>query len=105
MAKRKTSEVTEFIILLQSVFLISFGLAAYNASSVLKLGLVALTDVNSSAAFIVDDGLLTENEHINTESAVKIIDNFEFVCFITLIIGSIILACNLFRIYKKHNGK
>jgi protein-S-isoprenylcysteine O-methyltransferase Ste14 len=98
------NQVVELIIFMQSTLLVCFGLAAFNASSTIMSGIRAISDVNSMAAFVTDKGLQTETETISTDTALKIINNFELVCLISVSIGTIVMFATLVRIIRKSYG-
>lgn len=98
------NQVVELIIFMQSTLLVCFGLAAFNASSTIMAGINAITDVNSMAAFVTDKGLQTETKTISTDTALRIINNFELVCFISVSIGTIVMFATLVRIIRKSYG-
>lgn len=103
MAKKTIQKgAAEIVILMQSVFLIAFGLCGYTASSTIVAAFKAVTDSSSSAYIITDNAILTDTGvNISTEEAESIIKNFELVCTSCLAIGLVVFVANVIRLYKK----
>lgn len=104
MQKSPKKSVVESIILMQSVFLMAFGLAGFMASSTVVAGMKALTNANSAAAIITNGALVTENESIGIGEAERIVANFEIVCTSALAIGSVIIVASLVRLALRRNN-
>lgn len=105
MAKEKGNSVVELIIALQSGLLMCFGLAAYSASNTIVACFRVLNDPNSFASFRTEDKVITETAEISTESAIRIVNNFELVCLVSISIGIIVMSASIYRIYKKYHGR
>lgn len=101
MAKNPTKRsASESIIILQSILLFCFGLAAWSASSVIVSGLDVMTNVDNMVTFRTEDALITDKGNINTSTAKSIVSNFELICFSSMSISSVILLATIYRIKK-----
>lgn len=103
MAKKKQERsAAEIVIIMQSVFLIAFGVCGYTASSTIVAAFRAVTDANSSAYIITDNAILTDTGvNISTAEAESIINNFELVCTSCLAIGLVVFVANVIRLHIK----
>lgn len=103
MAKKEQSRsAAEIVIIMQSVFLIAFGVCGYTASSTIVAAFRAVTDAKSSAYIITDNAILTDTGvNISTTEAESIINNFEFVCTSCLAIGLVVFVANVIRLHIK----
>jgi hypothetical protein len=98
--KRKVN-VSEFIILTQSTLLLLLGVAGATSSATITAGYRAMRNLESAVTIITDNAIVTDLETVSVDKVEGIINNFEFMCTVSVIIGLVVAVATAFRIYKK----
>ena len=101
MAKKLAKKLgSEQIIITQSVVIIAFGLASYMASKAINDAWFAINDASSMVAIATDSSIVTDRTEIDLAFTKSVINNFEYICLITLSVGLLIGATTILRIIK-----
>lgn len=100
--------VSEVIILIQSVFLLLFGVAGMMATETIVAGFKAMRDLDSAALFITDGSIVTDKTTVSVERVESIINNFQLVCLTSLTIGAVVVVATaarlIIKLKKSSNG-
>lgn len=99
MAKRRQSG-SEQIIIAQSVLLTAFALACYMASGSINDAWNALQDPGSMAAISTGDAILTDKTSVDLAATKSVVDNFNYVCAVALLVGITIGLATAVRAFR-----
>jgi hypothetical protein len=64
-------------------------------------GFHAMRDLDSAVTLITDGAIVTDKTKVSVEHVEGIINNFELICTISLVIGSVVALATSYRILKK----
>lgn len=100
MRKGKEKPNAEGIIYAQSILLLCFGIAGWMASSTITAAFDALTNKDTTVAFLVEGKVVTSDGDIPTTQAAGIVGNFELVCWIAVLCASAVALATYIRFKK-----
>lgn len=103
--KNQKVSVSEVIIQIQSLLLLSLSIAGIVSTSAVTAGFKALTNAQSAAYIITDGKIVTDQEVISVERCQQIINNYTLVNVTILVISITIFVASSVRLFKYYGKR